>query len=352
MIKLVASIFILLGLLILALPVQASSRHKAVCPTKRANFRCNAEVVTDDGVNPHSAGMPEGYGPAQFLGAYHLSGKSSGQAVAVVDAYDDPNIFSDVNTYSKVFGITQMKSCQVSSEATDCFQKIDQRGSSKFPSADSGWAMEIALDVETIHALCQSCNILLVEADSASFSNLMDAFDRAVSSVVKVISNSYGGSEFLTEKNYDSHFNHPGLAMTFSAGDSGYGVEYPAASKYVTAVGGTTLNLRGNSYGSESVWSDSGSGCSKYEEKPGWQKDSKCAKRIVADVSADADPDTGAAVYDSFSYSGKIGWFKLGGTSLASPIIASVYALAGRIPSGVWANALPYNESDHLRDII
>ena len=120
-----------------------------------------------------------------------------------------------------------------------------------------------------------------------------------------------------------SYFNHPGVAITASSGDSGYGVEYPAASRYVTAVGGTTLSLgSGGSYGGESVWSGSGSGCSVYETKPAWQTDTGCSQRTVADVSADADPNTGAAIYDSVSYYGQTGWFQVGGTSLSSPLVA------------------------------
>jgi len=169
-----------------------------------------------------------------------------------------------------------------------------------------------------------------------------------------VISNSYGSGEFSGETSYDSHFNHPGIAITFSSGDNGYGVEYPASSKYVTAVGGTTLNLNSNStYNSETVWSGTGSGCSAFELKPTWQKDNLCSKRTVADVSADADPNTGAAVYDSVKFQGQSGWFKVGGTSLSSPLVAAVYALAG-VPSGSSANSLPYSSgnSTNLHDIV
>jgi hypothetical protein len=153
---------------------------------------------------------------------------------------------------------------------------------------------------------------------------------------VVAISNSYGGAESSTQTADDAHFNHPGIAITVSSGDAGYGVEYPAASKYVTAVGGTTLTAASNARGwNEAVWSGAGSGCSAYDAKPAWQTDGGCARRTVADVSAVADPASGLGVYDTnCDFLSKLlgscfsGWAAVGGTSLSSPIIASVYALA------------------------
>src|SRR5205814_938828 len=126
------------------------------------------------------------------------------------------------------------------------FQKVDQNGGSVYPAANAGWALEISLDVEMAHAICQNCSILLVESDSNSFDNLATAVDQAVTLGANEISNSYGGNEFNNESDYDFHYNHPGIAITFSSGDSGYGSEYPAASPYVTSVGGTTLSLNSN----------------------------------------------------------------------------------------------------------
>ena len=148
-----------------------------------------------------------------------------------------------------------------------CFKKVNQNGAaSPLPQVNAGWALEIALDVEAAHAMCQNCSILLVEANSNSYTNLFTAFDKAIALGATVVSNSYGSNEFSGETSYDVHFNHPGIAMTFSAGDSGYGAEYPAASPLVTSVGGTTLLLNADhSYGSESVWSGTGSGCRAYE---------------------------------------------------------------------------------------
>jgi subtilase family serine protease len=220
--------------------------------------------------------------------------------------------------------------------------KVNQGGvAGSYPASDSGWGLEISLDVQTVHAVCPSCKIVLVEASSNSFSNLMAAVDEAVSLGATVVSNSYGAGEFFGETSYDSHFSRSGVAFTFSSGDSGYGTEYPAASRYVTAVGGTSLQMSGSGYTSETAWSGAGSGCSSQETKPSWQHDAGCSHRTIADVSADADPNTGAAVLDS-SYSSP-GWLQVGGTSLASPIIAAIYAQGAVSLNGAYANSVPYS---------
>ncbi len=194
-----------------------------------------------------------------------------------------------------------------------------------------------------VSAICPNCHILLVEATSATMANLGTSVNTAVSLGAKYVSNSYGGGESSSDTSYDSsYFNHPGVAITVSSGDSGYGVEYPAASRYVTAVGGTSLSRNsGTTRGwSETAWSGAGSGCSSFDAKPTWQKDTGCSRRTVADVSAVADPNTGVAVYDT--YGGDPGWEVFGGTSVASPIIASVYALAGVPSAGSYPASFPY----------
>ncbi len=334
-------------------------KHAAVCERGVGNSaRCHARVIVDNAGIPKSAALPSGYGPIQLHGAYasQVSAPNK-QIIAIVDAYDDPNILSDLNSYNKMFSLPALSSCSgpIASSPSPCFQKVNQRGGTKYPATNAGWALETSLDVEVARAMCQNCSILLVEADSNSYANLLTAVDEAVSLGATVISNSYGSAEFSGETSYDSHFNHPGVAVTFSSGDAGYGVEYPAASQYVTAVGGTTLVLNSdNSYQGENVWAGAGSGCSSFETKPLAQKDSLCAQRKVADVSADADPNTGAAVYDSVRYQGRSGWFKVGGTSLSSPIIAGIYALAGGVGAGVQGNSLPYslgNYSTNVHDV-
>jgi subtilase family serine protease len=324
--------------------------HSAPVCTRGAGVTCHAHVVTDSKGSPLASTTPAGYGPAQLRGGYNLPSTSATPAtIAIVDAYDDPSIKSDLDTYSRQFGLPVMPTC-TSTVTTSCFKKLNQRGGTSYPAASSGWSLEIALDVEVAHAICPNCSLTLVEADSNSFANLMTAVDTAVASGAKVVSNSYGASEFSGETTYDAHFNHPGVAITVSSGDNGYGVEYPAASRYVTAVGGTTLKLSGTTRVSETAWSGAGSGCSLYEAKPAVQTDA-CTGRTVADVSADADPATGAAVYDSVRYQGRRGWFAVGGTSLASPLVAGVYGLAGGVPAGTTANTVPYAHTTNLFDV-
>ena len=310
---------------------------------------CQAEVVTNSAGKPLASSSPPAgaYGPGQFHSGYNLPTSAPGsETVAIVDAYDDPNIASDLTAYDNYYGLP---ACTI---GNGCFTKVNQSGGTSYPSANSGWALEISLDVEMAHAICQNCKILLVEASSSSLANLGAAENEAVALGASVISNSWGASEYSSETSDEaSYFHHPGIPIAASAGDSGYGVEFPAASQYVTAVGGTTLNLNGGgSYGSESVWSGTGSGCSRYEPKPSWQHDTGCANRTVNDVAADADPNTGAAVYDSVAYSGQSGWFQVGGTSLAAPLIAAVYALAGT-PASVVYGSEPYTNPGQLHDV-
>jgi subtilase family serine protease len=334
--------------------------HSApVCPGPAAalDARCHAQVVTDEHGQPavtdsasHNGkkpgggtAVPPGYGPVQLHAAYGLPATAAGvSTIAIVDAYNDPNIESDLAVYSSTFGLP---SCTT---ANGCFKKVNQTGGSAYPQTNAGWALEIALDVEVAHATCQNCKILLVEASSNSFTNLLAAEDYATTHA-QVVSNSWGGGESSGEISFDSHFNRPGVPITASSGDNGYGVEYPAASPYVVAVGGTTLRLNAdNTRASEVAWSGAGSGCSAYEPKPAFQHDAGCVRRSVADASADADPNTGAAVYDSVSYNGRSGWFVVGGTSLAAPIIASVYALSGNFAG---TNSIPYAHVASLYDV-
>jgi subtilase family serine protease len=329
--------------------VATAAGSRPVCPGPAAldTARCHSHVATDKHGNPNAAGTPTGYGPVQLRTGYSLTATgSSTTTIGIVDAYDDPNIESDLGMYSTQFGLP---SCTT---ANGCFKKVNQTGGSTYPRKDAGWSLEIALDVEIVHAICPNCKILLVEASSNSFANLIAAEDYAIAHAT-IVSNSWGGSEFSSEttSSYDGHFNHIGHPITFSSGDSGFGVEYPAASQYVTAVGGTTLMLNSNNtYKSETVWSGAGSGCSAYEPKPTWQADIGCVRRTVADVAADADPSTGAAIYDSVRYQGRSGWFQVGGTSLSSPLTAAVYGLAGNTASTT-DGSYPYGHTSSLHDV-
>ena len=330
--------------------------HRPVCsgPADDVAASCSAFVVTDAAGKPLASSGPAGYGPAQFHTAYGLPATAaSAQTIGIVDAFDAPNVKRDLDTYNKAFGLPAFPSCSAG-VTTACFQKVNQSGSqTSFPRKDAGWALEISLDVETAHAICQNCKILLVEATTNSFANLGAAEDMAAQLGANVISNSFGAPEFAgeTAASIDGHFNHPGVAITASSGDSGFGVEYPAASQFVTAVGGTTLTLNPNGTRlSETAWSGAGSGCSAFVPKPSWQTDTACARRTVSDVAADADPATGAAVFDSTGFQGRSGWFTVGGTSLASPLVASVYALAGNA-SQLTAGSSPYSHAASLFDV-
>jgi subtilase family serine protease len=246
-----------------------------------------------------------------------------------------------LNTYRAQYGLP---ACTTSN---GCFTKVNQTGGTSYPRANSGWATEISLDLDMVSATCPDCHILLVEANSSSFSNLGAAVNYAASVPgVVAISNSYGGSDSSAL----SAYNHPGIAVTASTGDSGYGVESPASFDSVVAVGGTSLKRASNTRGwTETAWSGAGSGCSTYNPKPSWQTSAtQCSGKANADVSADADPNTGVAVYDSTPYQGRSGWQVYGGTSVASPIVASVYAQSGNTSgypaSYTWGHASGLND--------
>ncbi|MFF7288415.1 S53 family peptidase [Streptomyces griseorubiginosus] len=334
-------------------------------PKKAGELACDSLRVTGGttafqkaqqarGVTP-KATTPTGYGPSDLRSAYGLTAAAAsggtGATVAIVDAYNDPNAESDLATYRSYYGLP---ACTT---ANGCFKKVSQTGSTtSLPSSDAGWSEEISLDLDMVSAIAPNAHILLVEATSPTMANLGKSVNEAVALGAKFVSNSYGGSESSSDTSYDSsYFNHPGVAITVSAGDSGYGAEYPAASKYVTSVGGTALSTASNARGwTESVWKTSstegtGSGCSTYDAKPTWQTDTGCTKRMISDVSAVADPATGVSVYDSYGITA--GWYTFGGTSAAAPIIASVYALAGTPGSSDYPAQYPYKHTSALNDV-
>ncbi|HWC35948.1 MAG TPA: hypothetical protein VG650_14120 [Mycobacteriales bacterium] len=277
------------------------------------------------------ATAPLGYGLADLQSAYSLpSGEAgTGETVAIVDAYDDPNAERDLAVYRAQF---QLPPCTT---ANGCFDKVSQRGGADLPVADPGWAEEESLDLDMVSAVCPNCHVLLVEADTASMANLGAAVDTAVSLGADAVSNSWGGPD-MKDTSYGRFFHHAGVAITASAGDSGYAVSYPASSKWVTAVGGTTLRRSTSRRGfAETAWSGTGSGCSA-DNATTWQQASTtgCAGRAVADVSAVADPATGVAVYDSLAFQGASGWLTFGGTRVLLVHPNLVRPAVGRI--GVW----------------
>ncbi|HEU5332253.1 MAG TPA: S53 family peptidase, partial [Actinocrinis sp.] len=308
---------------------------KSCFALKRSGVRPMAASVSPDAI---PSGV--GYGPSQLQSAYALTSASAsngaGRTVALVDAFDYPNAAGDLNTYRSAAGLPAVN-----------FTKVNQNGqTSPLPSAapsSDDWTMEAALDLDMASAVCPLCNIVLVEAQDDSGNGLYVAQNTAAS-MAGYISNSWGGSESSSDSSMDSqYFSHAsGVVTTVSAGDSDYGVSYPATSPNVVSVGGTHLTTSSNSRGwTESVWNTTtgsegtGSGCSSNEPKPSWQSalslPSGCSNRIDNDVSADADPATGVAVYDTSNGDG--GWNEIGGTSASSPMMAAMYALAGNAGS-------------------
>ena len=306
-------------------PTALSNRSAHTCAKPAAGYAaCSALVRLNNAGKVGALATPSGYGAPDIQSAYKLSTSAgAGKTVAIVDAYNDPTAEADLGVYRSQYGLT---ACTT---ASGCFRKVSQTGSTTaLPATDAGWATEISLDLDMVSAACPACNILLVEATTASFSNLATAVNYAASQPgVVAISNSYGGSDQAEL----SAYNHPGIAITASTGDAGYGVESPASFPHVVAVGGTSLRRSTTTRGfTETAWSGAGSGCSTRNAKPSWQTSAtQCSGKANADVSAVADPNTGVAVYDSTPYQNASGWQVYGGTSASSPIVASVYAMSG-----------------------
>jgi subtilase family serine protease len=331
-------------------PVEKSGNtyHRAVCARAVAHAaQCHAHVVTDPrGHTVFSMHPPVGgYGPADLRDAYKVSATgSSSTIIAIVDAFGYPYAMRDLKVYRKNFGLP---AC---TKANGCFGQFNQNGAKKpLPGFNLGWAQEMALDLDMASAMCPNCKIYLVEANSNSYTNLAAAVNSAANVLqAHVISNSYGGGESGTS-GYEASYNHAGVAVTASSGDSGYGVEFPASSPHVIAVGGTHLTRDGSSRGwAESAWSGAGSGCSTVYAKPAWQTDGGCGKRTVADVSAIADPNTGVAVYGPVNSSQAAGWMVFGGTSVAAPLIGGIYGANG---GAVNYGSDPYSHTSDLFDV-
>ena len=271
-------------------PAGGTLFFKEACeqPAHAGEARCLALTQSDPDGTISSSTTPSGWGASDLQSAYRIpTTGGAGTTVAIVDANDDPNAETDLAIYRYQYGLPPCTT------ANGCFHKLNQAGAATpTPAADPGWSTEISLDLDMVSAACPLCNILLVEANSSNTNDLEAAEHTAVANGATFISNSWASSEFAGEESGNSSaFNYPGVAIFASSGDGGYGVGYPAASAFVTAVGGTTLtqattlpnggtNLRG---WSETAWGGAGSGCSAYIAKPSWQHDTGCANRTVAD---------------------------------------------------------------------
>ena len=319
-----------------ALP-RASVRVEANCGVVSEQYaRCFSLIRTD----AFAMAFPNqaGYGPSDLQSAYKLPSATEGvgQTVGVVDAYDDQTAESDLQIYRSNFGLPDCTS------ANGCFSKVNQRGRPQpLPQPNSGWAAEISLDLDMVSAICPNCHIVLIEADDSSAANLSKSVDTAALLGANVISTSFGMDEGQS-KVYEKHFHHPGHMITASIGAVGFGSSFPGSSPDVTAVGGTTLNHANNRRGwKETNWSGVDPECSAIYAKPSWQHDTGCSMRASGDVGAVADPSTGVVVV----FQGQFVVF--GGTSVSSPVIAGVYALAGN------SEQLHFGEHSyqHLRDL-
>ncbi len=274
------------------------------------------------------AGSTYGLRPTMVRHAYGfdlISNQGAGQTIAIVDAYDDPNIEADLAIFNQQFALA---AC---STANGCFRKVYATGSK--PAANAGWSMEVSLDVEWAHALAPQAKIVLVEAASNSMNDLLHAVDVAVQNGASVVSSSWGCPEYSAERSNDNHFASNGVTFTASSGDNGNGVLYPSASPDVVAVGGTTLTTAASgTYISEAAWSGGG-GLSAFEPEPLFQASNPLPSdpkgmRGVPDVSYDGNPSSGFAIYNSVAYQGWVGWYEVGGTSAGAPQWAALFAIA------------------------
>lgn len=323
---LLLSLFFSLG----AMPVQAANDRSA-----HTTFH----------VRGAASSGPQGLSPAQIRAAYNLPSTGGTGTIAIIDAYDDPTVEDDLSVFSSQFGLPLPNSTN-----------FEKHMMSSRIRTNSGWALEISLDVQWAHAIAPNAKILLVEARSASLSDLLAAVDYASSrSDVVAISMSWGANEFSSESYYDSYFTSSYGAVFFaSSGDNGAGVIWPSASPNVVAVGGTTLTISGSSV-SETAWSGSGGGMSRYEAEPAYQTtygiSGTNGKRVVPDVSYDANPSTGVSVYDSIPYNGSAGWWQVGGTSAGAPQWAAIQSLGLSVSNDNLYQDASANYGSYLRDI-
>jgi subtilase family serine protease len=346
--------------------VRAAAHNRPVCTVRQSTqvARCPALVASDPRSGmPLAYASPPGYDPPDFWSACELppqTGASwswNAQTVAIVDAYDDPAVESGLAVYRRQFGLPACTS------GNGCLVKVHQNGRSSYPSFDQTWAFEISIDTQMVSALCAGCRILLIETKNNNFLSLFAGVDEAYALGANEISLSWGTPEFTgtgrngSETSYDPHFqqlnaNGQNAAVTAASGDLGQ-LWYPAASPYVTAVGGTELG-HDASTGAwvEQGWYDSGAGCSRYEPQPSWQAAvpelaSACPRRAGVDVSFNA---VILSIYDSAGFQNQTGWFAATGTSVSTPAIAAVYALAGNAAS-VTSGSYPYIHRSGFADV-
>ena len=352
-------------------PIPIPQRHsKNLCNTPATGqVACSAKVVSSSTGTPFtSLQLPAGFGPSQLHIAYNMPCTPGGpvqaicdapttfgpQTLAVVLAFHDPTLESDLATYTQAYGIPPC------TKANGCLTVVNEFGqTSPLPTTIQGdWTLEESLDVEMSHTVCQTCKILVVEANTNYLNDILPSVNVAASLGATSISNSYGTPESANSA-WDQSYIHKGVYVTAASGDWGYGLYFPAASRYVIAVGATQLSLLpDNEYSSETAWSGTGGGCSAYQDAwnfqeavPNWNLTGCGTKRSVADLSAVGDPSTGVAVYDSTAYGGQSGWWVVGGTSASSPIVAAALTLSGTLPTDMLGSPYVYAHQANFRDV-
>src|SRR5258706_5232824 len=330
------------------LSASLSSKAEAAHNWRAQHARPTYRAAHLNGVQPLASAGATGLTPAQMRHAYGVdsinfngvSGNGTGQTIAIVDAYDDPTATSDLRAFDQAFGLADAPS----------FTKLNQSGGTALPGVDpagrgNSWALEESLDIEWAHAIAPQANIILYEANSSSYNDLITAAVNAARNHHKVtaISMSFGGGEFSSERTLDSYFTtpagHSGVTFVASTGDSGSPGGYPAYSPNVIAVGGTPLSVDASgNYLGETAWSSGGGGVSTLEAEPSYQSAfQSTGKRSTPDVAMDADPNSGVAVYDSYDNGASTPWVQLGGTSLSAPMFAGIISIAnqGRVQNGL-----------------
>jgi subtilase family serine protease len=339
--------------------------NRRVCPREGGlTVACQAIVITrSDGVRALALPGPAGLGPFDLAAAYGLPDPRGSawvwneRKVIVIDAYDNPHAEFDLAVYRQTYGLPP---CTV---ANGCFKKISQQKGTPLPRGDTVWGQEIDLDLQMVSAICPMCKITLIAATSASLPDITRAARRAQSKNTSAISNSYATDESLENNAFESAYEHPGIAVTASSGDTGYASTFPASSPKVIAVGATSLVRDSSPRGwDETAWGGSGSWCSSWFDPPAWQlglidadpSGKTCTRRAIADVAAVGDPGTGVAVYDSYGSVGGDNWYQFGGTSVGAPIVAALFARAGdavQTPAYPYPARHLYEQRAALRDI-
>jgi IPT/TIG domain len=309
------------------------------------------------------SGEKGGFDPVDLQSAYnvHPRGGAARQTIALVEGAGDPEAEEDLAKYRERYGL---KPCTT---ANGCFRKVNEEGQEKNYPPSNEWEFETSIDVDMVSATCPECHILLVEANSEAFADLGASVNKAVELGATEISNSYGfPEEFCGEGNceqFNVDYDHPGVPVIASAGDTAYdnqldgwaSPEFPAASPYVVAVGGTSLEQASNKRGwSEEVWLEpgrglgGGGGCSRSEQKPAWQFDTGCATRADNDVAAVSACGTPVSVYDTVPYGG---WETACGTSVAAPLVAGIEAHASEYVRSLPGAEAFYTEPSAMFDV-